>query len=1055
MTSSLFSTDKTQIDSICIGSGRFLRAVLVPALIASNMKPIIVQTRGTSFMNYCKSRCPPGGSFDYLTYEVDTVEFDGKTVTQEIKCYGASSLGTQEGKQGVMNLIQDMNEIKLIGVGVTEAGLANSSTQAVLDLYEILTLIATRILNNQMKCSNPNGKLCVVNTDNVSYNGDTIRKFMMELVAKSGNEDLETFFKDMIVFHNSMVDRITSQREGSNGLVPRAEPTPAKALVIEDLGADLPVELLDENIQKDYGVVVRSQVGQLDADIALKLRVANGTHTAAAHVMALCKLLMTDVLSSPDGEANHENAKLLMKYLDSFFHDQICRGVVVTQSFSATADDAEYVYKDWRARLIHAYFGLSTFFITQNGAAKGGIRIAPTVADLVRSGKQVSCSTIFSLAAILRFFTPAQPGAAKNGVYRGWLDGANRNSVNIDKPTNGNKSATVYADGLSYDLENGWYEFRCGCNIVEDSLFSEEKSLPELLGSFPTTQQPVYYEKIVSAYLMKEDGGDLSSIANHPCTKHAYGTIVKAIASVYARMIAGDGMLDILSGLSLEDSCEVLLDGPRVHDDLRPLKYQKPAISDHSQLLKVSIGDDHAAIRALVYSEVASTTAIDLHTHLLPPTHGALCLYGIDELLTYHYLVAEYFMTAPPSVTPEKFYSLSKQNQADMIWKALFVDGTPISEACRGVVTTLESLGLKEQLQTRDLEGIRKYFRQYHDEGVEGAEKYSSLVYEKAGISYAVMTNIPFDPLEAAHWKPKPKEYSRNYRSALRVDPLLAGDTKTVMNALAASGYDKTIEGAKQYLHDWIDIMKPEYMMASTPHNFVFDGGIEPIAKKMKRGVNEEAMKEPFAFTDMTNNNCDTNCEVTDGLASVIDENHDFLSEVLMKVCEERDLPIALKIGAHRNLNPELRQAGDGVVAFADASVLARLCSKFPKVRFLATFLSRTNQHEACVIANKFSNLHIYGCWWYCNNPSIIEEITKMRVEMLSTAFTAQHSDCRVLDQLLYKWPHSRAVIANVLSKEYIKVIESGWSMTRADLRRDVKNLFGGSYENFMAKSFV
>ena len=218
MTSSLFSSDKRQIDSICIGSGRFLRAVLVPALIASNMKPIIVQTRGTSFMKYCKSRCHPSGSFDYLTYEVDTVEFDGNTVTQEIKCYGASSLGTQEGKQDVMDLIQDMHEIKLIGVGVTEAGLANSSTQAVLDLYEILSLIATRMLQNDLKCSNPNGKLCVVNTDNVSYNGDTIRKFMMELVAKSGNEDLETFFKDRIVFHNSMVDRITSQREGSNGL---------------------------------------------------------------------------------------------------------------------------------------------------------------------------------------------------------------------------------------------------------------------------------------------------------------------------------------------------------------------------------------------------------------------------------------------------------------------------------------------------------------------------------------------------------------------------------------------------------------------------------------------------------------------------------------------------------------------------------------------------------------------------------------------------------------------------------------------------------------------
>ena len=143
------------------------------------------------------------------------------------------------------------------------------------------------------------------------------------------------------------------------------------------------------------------------------------------------------------------------------------------------------------------------------------------------------------------------------------------------------------------------------------------------------------------------------------------------------------------------------------------------------------------------------------------------------------------------------------------------------------------------------------------------------------------------------------------------------------------------------------------------------------------------------------------------------------------------------------------------MVAFADSNMLARLCTKFPKVRFLATFLSRNNQHEACVLATKFRNLHIYGCWWYCNNPSIIEEITRMRVEMLGTAFTAQHSDSRVLDQLIYKWAHSRAVIANVLTKEYIKLLESGWSLSRGELRRDINKLFGGSYEEFMAKSFT
>ena len=294
------------------------------------------------------------------------------------------------------------------------------------------------------------------------------------------------------------------------------------------------------------------------------------------------------------------------------------------------------------------------------------------------------------------------------------------------------------------------------------------------------------------------------------------------------------------------------------------------------------------------------------------------------------------------------------------------------------------------------------------------------------------------------------------FRSAVRVDPLLAGDRETIEKSLAASGYQKTIEGARQYLNDWCDTMKPEYMMASTPHNFTV-----PIEKGMlsgfkKTGVNEEAMKQPFAFVQSSqNNDCEVQCNGEDeGVGSLIDENSDFLSEVLIKVCEERDLPIALKIGAHRGVNPSLRQAGDGLVAFADSEVLARLCTRFPKVRFLATFLSRNNQHDACVLASKFRNLHIYGCWWFCNNPSIIREITRMRLEMLGTAFTAQHSDARVIDQLIYKWSHNRAIIADVLRKEHKKIIESGWNTTRADIRRDVNHLFGSSYEEFMSKSF-
>src|SRR6185436_11756638 len=84
-----------------------------------------------------------------------------------------------------------------------------------------------------------------------------------------------------------------------------------------------------------------------------------------------------------------------------------------------------------------------------------------------------------------------------------------------------------------------------------------------------------------------------------------------------------------------------------------------------------------------------TTPVIDVHTHLYDPAFKELLLWGIDDLLVYHYLVAEGFRYF--DIPYEKFWSLSKTAQADMIWQALFLDHSPVSEACRGVLTTLHA----------------------------------------------------------------------------------------------------------------------------------------------------------------------------------------------------------------------------------------------------------------------------------------------------------------------------------------------------------------------------
>jgi len=75
-----------------------------------------------------------------------------------------------------------------------------------------------------------------------------------------------------------------------------------------------------------------------------------------------------------------------------------------------------------------------------------------------------------------------------------------------------------------------------------------------------------------------------------------------------------------------------------------------------------------------------------------------------------------------------------------------------------------------------------------------------------------------------------------------------------------------------------------------------------------------------------------------------------------------------------------------------------------------------------------------------------------MRLELLGTAFTAQHSDARVLEQLLYKWSHSRAVIGEVVTDYLCRLADTGWQVSPSSVRGVLAQLLGGSYEAFMAK---
>jgi len=150
-------------------------------------------------------------------------------------------------------------------------------------------------------------------------------------------------------------------------------------------------------------------------------------------------------------------------------------------------------------------------------------------------------------------------------------------------------------------------------------------------------------------------------------------------------------------------------------------------------------------------------------------------------------------------------------------------------------------------------------------------------------------------------------------------------------------------------------------------------------------------------------------------------------------------------MGVRRAVNPALKAAGGRYGPRRTSGLWSRSAQRIPDVRFLATFLSRENQHELCVCARKFNNLMPFGCWWFAEQSiDCFRMITRERLELLGASFIPQHSDARVLEQLIYKWSHARVVIAASLSETYEQLLQSGRAVTREGNRpRCDANVFG------------
>jgi hypothetical protein len=409
---------------------------------------------------------------------------------------------------------------------------------------------------------------------------------------------------------------------------------------------------------------------------------------------------------------------------------------------------------------------------------------------------------------------------------------------------------------------------------------------------------------------------------------------------------------------------------------------------------------DITQLKFALHDIIWKMPVFDIHTHCFSPEFGKLLLWGPDEIITYHYLIAESLRYN--SIPYEKFWRLSKKQQADFIWKTLFVGRSPISESCRGILTVFKRLGI--DTSKKKFDDIRRQFK-YKD-----VEKYIDVVFKQSNVYSIIMTNDPFDGEERKVWLSKGRINNKRFVPSIRLDCLL-NNSNTALRLLSKWGYkvnvdidERTIKQVSDFLEEWIQRINPVYVAVSLPPSFKFPD----VSARGK-----------------------------------------IIEECVLPICRKYNIPFAMMIGVRRLVNPALKLAGDSV-GRSNIEAVENICANHPENKFLLTILAREDQHSCCVVARNFRNLHIFGCWWFLNNSSIIEEMTRMRIELLGTSFTFQHSDARIMDQLLYKWEHSKIILEKILLDKYSDLIKTDWVLTKDQIKTDVSELLGGSFNSFL-----
>lgn len=323
----------------------------------------------------------------------------------------------------------------------------------------------------------------------------------------------------------------------------------------------------------------------------------------------------------------------------------------------------------------------------------------------------------------------------------------------------------------------------------------------------------------------------------------------------------------------------------------------------------------------------------------------------------------------------KNFNNLDDNKKAKIIWNNLFLNRYPISTATQGVLRILKIYGVEDVNQKFD-----KILKITNENQLSEED-----IFKITNINQIVMTNNPFNSEEK---KILNLNKDSKYLPSIRIDDLFMKpkSKNEYLNSWYLSGQEKIKKAIKE-IKVIIQTNKPSYFSLSTEN-----------------------------FKEFEN---------------------EFFFKNFLSLLKETKTPMMLLIGVKRGVNKLYNDAGDGIGTM-NLDHLEKILSNFPRNKFLVSCLDYRDQFKLSVLARKFQNLKIVGFWWFNNNESIIENLLKQRFELLGDNFIVQHSDARIIDQLVYKWLDFKSIYIKVMVEKYQKLLSLGYKIKATDLERKI-----------------